>query len=232
MTVDLRILLKPWFDRLASSKGLCCSFADGFSVQDIDWDTQDGEYRVRIEGQWLVVPDDAVVTEPNRFGPALVRPHKDNDGTTQIRCFMGLIILPDSLTIANADLITALASFHRVPAIYPFRIFATHGGLLSYGADFVDLYRNARPAHRHATARTDTVAAHRTLAEGLSTDHSAARCREHIVDQAGTGSGGPRHIPLELLAMTPPIVQQAPCAGAMSSKIPALFACHRRPTTS
>ena len=31
--------LKPWFDRLASGKGLCCSFADGFSVQDVDWET-------------------------------------------------------------------------------------------------------------------------------------------------------------------------------------------------
>jgi hypothetical protein len=40
--------LKPWFDRLASGKGLCCSFADGFSVQDVDWDTQDGHYRVRL----------------------------------------------------------------------------------------------------------------------------------------------------------------------------------------
>ena len=40
--------LKPWFDRLASGKGLCCSFADGVSVQDVDWDTQDGHYRVRI----------------------------------------------------------------------------------------------------------------------------------------------------------------------------------------
>jgi hypothetical protein len=30
--------LKPWFDRLASGKGLCCSFADGLSVQDVDWD--------------------------------------------------------------------------------------------------------------------------------------------------------------------------------------------------
>ena len=38
--------LKPWFDRLASGRGLCCSFADGFSVQDVDWDTQDGHYRV------------------------------------------------------------------------------------------------------------------------------------------------------------------------------------------
>lgn len=59
--------LKPWFERLASGKGLCCSFADGFSVQDVDWDTQDGHYRVRIYGQWFVVPDAALVTEPNRF---------------------------------------------------------------------------------------------------------------------------------------------------------------------
>ena len=29
--------LKQWFDQLASGKGLCCSFADGFSVQDVDW---------------------------------------------------------------------------------------------------------------------------------------------------------------------------------------------------
>jgi hypothetical protein len=80
--------LKPWFDRLASGKGLCCSFADGFSVQDVDWNTQDGHYRVRIYGPWLVVPDDAVVTEPNRFGPAVVWPYNDRYGDTQIRCFM------------------------------------------------------------------------------------------------------------------------------------------------
>jgi len=80
--------LKPWFDRLASGKGLCCSFADGFSVQDVDWDTQEGHYGVRIYGQWFVVPDAAVVTEPNRFGPAVVWPYNDRYGNTQIRCFM------------------------------------------------------------------------------------------------------------------------------------------------
>jgi hypothetical protein len=80
--------LKPWFDRLASGKGLCCSSADGVTVEDVDWDTQDGHYRVRIYGQWLVVPDAAVVAEPNRFGPTVVWPYKDNDETTQIRCFM------------------------------------------------------------------------------------------------------------------------------------------------
>jgi hypothetical protein len=80
--------LKAWFDRLASGKGLCCSFADGLSVEDVDWDTQNGHYRVRLEGQWIVVPDAALVTEPNRFGRAVVWPYKDSDGTTQIRCFI------------------------------------------------------------------------------------------------------------------------------------------------
>ena len=80
--------LKAWFDQLASGKGLCCSFADGASVQDIDWDTKDGRYRVRLDGEWIVVPDAAVVKEPNRFGPAVVWPYKDATGTTQIRCFI------------------------------------------------------------------------------------------------------------------------------------------------
>lgn len=80
--------LKAWFDRLASGKGLCCSFADGVSVENVDWDTQNGRYRVRLKGQWFVVPDAAVVTEPNKFGPAVVWPYQDVDGATQIRCFL------------------------------------------------------------------------------------------------------------------------------------------------
>src|ERR1700716_340580 len=80
--------LKAWFDKLASGKGLCCSFADGVSVEDVDWDTQGASYRVRINGQWVVVPDAAVVTEPNKFGPAVVWPYQDNSGVTQIRCFI------------------------------------------------------------------------------------------------------------------------------------------------
>ena len=82
--------LKSWFDQLASGKGLCCSFADGFSIQDVDWDTGGpyGTYRVRIHGEWINVPPNAVVTEPNRFGPAVVWPYMDGDGQTQIRCFL------------------------------------------------------------------------------------------------------------------------------------------------
>lgn len=80
--------LHAWFDQLASGKGLCCSFADGVKVEDVDWDTQDGRYRVRLNGQWILVPETALVTEPNRFGPAVVWPYMDPEGTVQIRCFL------------------------------------------------------------------------------------------------------------------------------------------------
>ena len=77
--------LKPWFDSLKSSKGLCCSDADGFAVSDPDWDSKDGHYRVHLDGQWIVVPDDAVITEPNRAGRTMVWPIKGVLGTS-IRC--------------------------------------------------------------------------------------------------------------------------------------------------
>src|SRR5215468_6774864 len=44
--------------------------------------------RLSVHGEWFVVPDAAVVTEPNRFGPAVVWPYNDRYGNTQIRCFM------------------------------------------------------------------------------------------------------------------------------------------------
>ncbi len=80
--------LKAWFDKLASSKGLCCSFADGVSIEDVDWDTEGNNYRVRLNGVWMVVPDAAVVNEPNKFGSAVVWPYTDSDGKTLIRCFL------------------------------------------------------------------------------------------------------------------------------------------------
>jgi hypothetical protein len=80
--------LKPWFDHLASGRGLCCSFADGRAIDDPDVDTDGNHYRVRIDGTWIVVPDNAVVTEPNKFGQAVVWPYTDGSGQTQIRCFL------------------------------------------------------------------------------------------------------------------------------------------------
>jgi putative tryptophan/tyrosine transport system substrate-binding protein len=53
----------------------------------------------------------------------------------------GLIIAPNVVTFANSALIIALASRHRLPAIYPFAFFAKDGGLISYGFDERDQFR-------------------------------------------------------------------------------------------
>ena len=47
----------------------------------------------------------------------------------------GLLVLPDALTVGSKDIILAMAARLRVPAIYPYRLFVTGGGLLSYGVN-------------------------------------------------------------------------------------------------
>ena len=84
--------LKAWFDSLKSGKGPCCSDADGTALSDVDWESHEGHYRVRIEGEWIDVPEEAVITEPNRIGRTMVWPIRGYIGVT-IRCFM-----PGSMT--------------------------------------------------------------------------------------------------------------------------------------
>jgi putative ABC transport system substrate-binding protein len=55
----------------------------------------------------------------------------------------GLIVLPHPLPIVNRDQIIALAARHRLPAVYPYRLFVAAGGLISYGIDQVDQWRRA-----------------------------------------------------------------------------------------
>ena len=45
--------------------------------------------------------------------------------------------------IAHRELIIALAARHRLPAVYPSRLVAAVGGLISYGPDDIDQYRRA-----------------------------------------------------------------------------------------
>jgi putative ABC transport system substrate-binding protein len=54
-----------------------------------------------------------------------------------------LIALDDALTIAHRPRIVALAASSRLPAMYGLREFPDDGGLMSYGASFVDLFRRA-----------------------------------------------------------------------------------------
>jgi putative ABC transport system substrate-binding protein len=52
-----------------------------------------------------------------------------------------LVVLPDVSAANHRVQIIALAARHRLPTIYPYRLFAASGGLMSYGSDVADIYR-------------------------------------------------------------------------------------------
>ena len=90
-----RPFLDGWYSGLKSGKGPCCGgpTIDAKTLDGPDWErTSDGHYRVRIEGQWWDVPDEAVLSEPNKDGRTLVWPvYRRALGallSIEIRCFM------------------------------------------------------------------------------------------------------------------------------------------------
>ena len=88
--------LSPWFKSQKDKFGTsCCADADGVTIKDIDWSAQgegqecqhtpalsyqnetssyDGQYCVRYKNEWWLVPQSALIEEPNRFGPAIIWP--------------------------------------------------------------------------------------------------------------------------------------------------------------
>jgi hypothetical protein len=82
---------KTWFESLRNKLGLyCCAEADGHPLDDGEWDITDNKYRVFLQGEWTVVPDDAVLSGPNKFGKAIVwfkNPWGVPDDT-RIQCFL------------------------------------------------------------------------------------------------------------------------------------------------
>ena len=92
--------LKSWYQAQHNQQGApCCDGEDAVHIADPDWDTSCDDkgchYRVRLDGEWIDVPDTAVVLGPNKSGVALVWPIRyglgtggDNKHTYAIRCFM------------------------------------------------------------------------------------------------------------------------------------------------
>ena len=83
-------------DRLHSKRGLCCNEFDG-RVPEAIWELSDGtipdvHYKVQIEGQWVNVPDEAVLDIPNYAGVAIVwyssTRYMDKPPSFFIRCFI------------------------------------------------------------------------------------------------------------------------------------------------
>jgi putative ABC transport system substrate-binding protein len=55
----------------------------------------------------------------------------------------GLILTASALSAVHRELIITLAARHKLPAVYQERNYAALGGLIFYGADWVDQYRRA-----------------------------------------------------------------------------------------
>ena len=54
-----------------------------------------------------------------------------------------LIVVVSAASLIHRDLIITLAARHRLPAVYAYRVFVTHGGLITYGPDIASQYRRA-----------------------------------------------------------------------------------------
>jgi putative ABC transport system substrate-binding protein len=55
----------------------------------------------------------------------------------------GLLVLPSPFMSNHYVSIIRSADLHKLPTIYPFRYFVAHGGLISYGTDTIEGYRQA-----------------------------------------------------------------------------------------
>jgi putative tryptophan/tyrosine transport system substrate-binding protein len=64
----------------------------------------------------------------------------------------GLIVMPGARASVHGGLIIALATRYKLPAIYPFRYHATAGGLICYGADYVEAF-GPQPTRSTASSR-------------------------------------------------------------------------------
>jgi putative ABC transport system substrate-binding protein len=56
-----------------------------------------------------------------------------------------VVVIPDAFFASHSAQLVALAERFRLPAIYPYRYYVAQGGLMSYGVNNVDLFKQAAP---------------------------------------------------------------------------------------
>ncbi len=74
------------------------------------------------------------VHDPAEIESAITRLRRQSDG---------FILLPDTFLNIHRKLIVELASRYQIPAAYPFSYLVAEGGLVSYGIDLADSFRQA-----------------------------------------------------------------------------------------
>jgi putative tryptophan/tyrosine transport system substrate-binding protein len=93
---------------------------------------------------------DAIEKAASSFAvePIVVEVHDDADIERAISTLSrepdsGLIAMPDSFNMVHRRTIIALVDRYHLPAMYYFPFFARDGGLISYGPDEADMFRQA-----------------------------------------------------------------------------------------
>lgn len=87
--------VREWFksQRQPGSGMPCCDISDGTYAEE---DIRDGHYWVRFvyvhmrrefQQDWMIVPDNVIIREPNRYGAAVVWYQVSFDGQVSIRCY-------------------------------------------------------------------------------------------------------------------------------------------------
>ena len=78
--------IRAWFKSVKSHAGVpCCDIADGHRT---DYDMRESKYWVPINGEWMMVPPEAVVEDSgNPTGDAVVW-YSESSGSVYIRCFV------------------------------------------------------------------------------------------------------------------------------------------------
>ena len=78
--------IRAWFKGVMAPNGVpCCDISDGHRT---DYDMRENKYWVPINGQWMVVPPEAVVEDSgNPTGDAVVW-YTEFNGDVYIRCFV------------------------------------------------------------------------------------------------------------------------------------------------
>jgi putative tryptophan/tyrosine transport system substrate-binding protein len=98
---------------------------------------------------WEGIVKEAAARDGTRVIPMLVR--NGGDVEREITGFAGeaggaVIVVPPS-TIIDRQTLNGSAMRHRLPVIYQERNFAAEGGLLSYGADMIEMLRRGGPPY-------------------------------------------------------------------------------------
>jgi ABC-type uncharacterized transport system substrate-binding protein len=84
---------------------------------------------------FVVKPIPLPVHNPAEIERAIETFARERDG--------GLLVPPNSTLTTHRKIVVEAAARHRLPAVYPFRVFVAAGGLMSYGVDRIDQFRRA-----------------------------------------------------------------------------------------